>query len=135
MRHFTLTVLRDDKMRYFKKNKLKNSTYDYLFIGTSGDINTTDIIAEIKKINSDTVILFDLFLRHTYNGKRFLVYSHKKDEKIDINKFNIVDINNIPKDILNISDNFFKKNLNLIDKAVMPNIYKERFIHQLLATI
>ena len=107
MRHFTLTVLRDDKMRYFKKNKLKNSTYDYLFIGTSGDINTTDIIAEIKKINSDTVILFDLFLRHTYNGKRFLVYSHKKDEKIDINKFNIVNINNIPKDILNISDNFF----------------------------
>lgn len=89
----------------------------------------------LKKINSDTVILFDLFLRHTYNGKRFLVYSHKKDEKIDINKFNIVDINNIPKDILNISDNFFKKNLNLIDKAVMPNIYKERFIHQLLATI
>ena len=96
-------------MNTFKKIKLKNSEYDYLFIAIESDTTVVEAVPVIKKINKNAKILFDMFLKQGNNSRRFIEYNYVNNEEIDINKFNIV--HNVSDDISNTTKYFFKKNI------------------------
>lgn len=129
MRHLTCIIQMDKTMNTFKKIKLKNSEYDYLFIATESDTTVVEAIPVIKKINQNAKILFDMFLKQGNNSRRFIEYNYVNNEEIDINKFNIV--HNISDDIHNTTKSFFKKNISLLDNGAFSNKFKLAFKSQL----
>ncbi len=72
-------------MNTFKKIKLKNSEYDYLFIAIESDTTVVEAVPVIKKINKNAKILFDMFLKQGNNSRRFIEYNYVNNEEIDIN--------------------------------------------------
>ena len=109
-------------MNTFKKIKLKNSEYDYLFIAIESDTTVVEAVPVIKKINKNAKILFDMFLKQGNNSRRFIEYNYVNNEEIDINKFNIV--HNVSDDIYNTTKSFFKKNILLLDNGAFSNKFK-----------
>ena len=63
-------------MNTFKKIKLKNSEYDYLFIAIESDTTVVEAVPVIKKINKNAKILFDMFLKQGNNSRRFIEYNY-----------------------------------------------------------
>lgn len=116
-------------MNTFKKIKLKNSEYDYLFIAIESDTTVVEAVPVIKKINKNAKILFDMFLKQGNNSRRFIEYNYVNNEEIDINKFNIV--HNVSDDIYNTTKSFFKKNILLLDNGAFSNKFKLAFKSQL----
>ena len=116
-------------MNTFKKIKLKNSEYDYLFIAIESDTTVVEAVPVIKKINKNAKILFDMFLKQGNNSRRFIEYNYVNNEEIDINKFNIV--HNVSYDIYNTTKSFFKKNILLLDNGAFSNKFKLAFKSQL----
>ena len=116
-------------MKTFKKIKLKDSKYDYLFIATESDTTVVEAIPVIKKINQNAKILFDMFLKQGNNSRRFIEYNYINNEEIDINKFNI--INDVPDDIYSTTKSFFKKNISLLDNGAFTDKFKLAFKSQL----
>lgn len=112
-------------MKTFKKIKLKDSKYDYLFIATESDTTVVEAIPVIKKINQNAKILFDMFLKQGNNSRRFIEYNYINNEEIDINKFNI--INDVPDDIYSTTKSFFKKNISLLDNGAFTDKFKLAF--------
>ena len=55
MRHLIYIIQMDKTMKTFKKIKLKDSKYDYLFIATESDTTVVEAIPVIKKINQMNV--------------------------------------------------------------------------------
>ena len=104
-------------MNTFKKIKLKNSEYDYLFIAIESDTTVVEAVPVIKKINKNAKILFDMFLKQGNNSRRFIEYNYVNNEEIDINKFNIV--HNVSDDIYNTTKSFFKKNILLLELFII----------------
>ncbi len=116
-------------MKTFKKIKLKNSEYNYIFIATDSDTSIMEAIPLIKKINHNAKILFDMFLKQGNNSRRFIEYNYIQNEDININGFQTV--NNISDDIFNTTKSFFKKNIDLLDNGAFPNSFKLAFKSQL----
>ena len=116
-------------MKTFKKIKLKDIKYDYLFIATESDTTVVESIPIIKKINQNARIIFDMFLKQGNNNRRFIEYNYIYNEEIDINKFNVV--HNVPDDIYDTTKSFFKKNMSLIDNGAFSNKFKLAFKSQL----
>lgn len=115
-------------MNNFKKIKLKDSAYDYLFIATDSAVSVTEAIPIIKKINHNAKILFDMFSKQGNNSRRFIEYNYIQNEDININGFQTV--NNISDDIFTITKSFFKKNIDLVDNGAFPNSFKLAFKNQ-----
>lgn len=129
MRHLTYIIQMDKTMKTFKKIKLKDSKYDYLFIATESDTTVIEAVPIIEKINQNAKILFDMFLKQGNNSRRFIEYNYINNEKIDINKFNIV--NDVPDDIYSTTKSFFKKNISLLDNGAFTDKFKLAFKSQL----
>lgn len=129
MRHLIYIIQMGKTMNTFKKIKLKNSEYDYLFIAVESDISVIEAVPVIKKINQNAKILFDMFLKQGNNNRRFIEYNYVNNEEIDINKFNI--IYNVPDNIHNTSKSFFQKNISLLDNGAFSNKFKLAFKSQL----
>ena len=85
-------------MNTFKKIKLKNSEYDYLFIAIESDTTVVEAVPVIKKINKNAKILFDMFLKQGNNSRRFIEYNYVNNEDNFYN-YNAISLNHCCHDI------------------------------------
>ena len=102
--------------------KLNNKKYDYFIIANTYENPINDFIAN-EKI-PDIIhgnIVFDLTLINGFKSNKYVIVQIM-DSKIEISS--IKPINDIDNEIVQISQQYFVNNSNIVKNNVLPNLLK-----------